>query len=69
MAKHRRSSRPQQFQHGKKSTPSQHDKRSRLSSLNPTQRKTVEASIPLVGGISVMVADLSAKVCYVARAG
>lgn len=55
MAKRKRSGRAPQLQHGKKSTPSQHDKRSRLSSSNPTRRKTTAASVPLVGGIAIVV--------------
>jgi hypothetical protein len=55
MAKRKRSGRPPQLQHGKKSTPSQHDKRNRLSSANPTRRKTDAASVPLVGGILIAV--------------
>ena len=58
MAKRKRSGRPPQLQHGKKSTPSQHDKRNRLSSANPTRRKTQAASVPLIGGISIVVAAM-----------
>lgn len=58
MAKRKRSGRPPQLQHGKKSTRSQHDKRNRLSSANPTRRKTHAASVPLVGGISIVVAAM-----------
>lgn len=52
MAKRKRSSRPPQLQHGKKSTPSQHDKRDRLRSANPVRRKTTNAKVPLVGGVA-----------------
>ncbi len=55
MAKRKRSNRPPQLQHGKKSTPSQHDKRSRLCTPNPTRRKTESASVPLLGGIAVVI--------------
>lgn len=58
MAKRKRSGRPPQLQHGKKSTSSQHDKRIRLSCPNPTRRKTDAASVPLVGGISIVVAAM-----------
>ena len=58
MAKRKRSPRLPQLQHGKKSTPSQHDKRSRLSTANPTRRKTDAANVPLVGGISIVVAAM-----------
>jgi DDE superfamily endonuclease len=58
MAKRKRSSPKPQLQHGKKSTPSQHDKRSRLSNPNPTRRKTKAANVPLTGGIAVVVAAM-----------
>ena len=58
MAKRKRSGRPPQLQHGKKTTPSQHDKRNRLSCANLTRRKTDMASVPLVGGISIVVAAM-----------
>jgi hypothetical protein len=53
MAKRKRSSRKPQLQHGKKSTPSQHDKRSRLSNANHDRLKTEAANLPLVGGIAI----------------
>ncbi len=51
MTKRKRSNRPPQLQHGKKSSPSQHDKRRRLCTPNPTRRKTETelASMPLLG--------------------
>lgn len=58
MAKRKRSNRPPQLQHGKKSTPSRHDKRSRLSVPNPARRKTEAASVPLIGGIAVVVSAM-----------
>lgn len=58
MAERKRSGRPPQLQHGKKSTPSQHDKRNRLSSANPNRRKTEAASAPLIGGISSVIASM-----------
>jgi hypothetical protein len=58
MAKRKRSDRPPQLQHGKKSKPSQHDKRSRLSKPNLYRRKTDAALVPLVGGIAAMVAAM-----------
>lgn len=58
MAKRKRSGRPPQLQHGKKSKPSQHDKCSRLFRANPTRQKTESANVPLLGGISVVVAAM-----------
>jgi len=58
MAKRKRSPRRPQLQHGKKSTPSQHDKRDRLSRANPTRRNTEAASVPLIGSISIVVAAM-----------
>lgn len=58
MAKRKRSGRRPQLQHGKKSTPSRHDKRSRLSNSDPTRRKTDAASVPLIGGISIVVSAM-----------
>jgi hypothetical protein len=40
MVERKRSGRPPQLQHRKKSTPPQHYGRNRLSSANPTRRKT-----------------------------
>jgi hypothetical protein len=58
MAKRKQSSRPPQLQHGKKSTPSQHDKRTRLSRANPARGKTQAARAPLAGGIAIVVAAM-----------
>jgi hypothetical protein len=55
MAERKHSGRQPQLRHGKKSTPSQHDKCNRLFSANPTRRKTDAANVPLVGGISIVV--------------
>jgi len=59
MANRKRSGRPPQPQHATKSTPSQHDKRSRLAQPNPKRRPTNAAAVPLVGGIAVLVAAMS----------
>ena len=59
MANRKRSGRPPQPQHANKSTPSQHDKRSRLAQPNPGRRSTNAASVPLVGGIAELVAAMS----------
>ncbi len=58
MAKRKRSNRPPQLEHGKKSTPSQRDKRCRLSVPNPNRRRTESACVPLIGGISVVAAAM-----------
>lgn len=60
MAKRRRSGRPPQLQHGKKSTPSQHDKRSRLLKANSNRRRTEAATFPLIGSLTVVVAAMQA---------
>ncbi|AMV30704.1 hypothetical protein VN12_01215 [Pirellula sp. SH-Sr6A] len=54
MVKGKRSNRPPQLQHSKKSTFSLHDKRGRLCTPNPTRRKTESATAPLIGGIAVV---------------
>lgn len=55
MAKRKRSGCPPQLQHGKKSTPSQQDKRGRLANANPIRRKTSAASVPLLAGKAILV--------------
>ena len=57
MARRKRSGRAPQLQHGKKSAPSQHD-RSRLASSNPARLRTTKSNVPLVGGISMVVAAM-----------
>jgi len=59
MANRKRSGRPPQPQHANKSTPSQHDKGSRLAQPNPGRRSTNAAAVPLTGGIAVLVAAMS----------
>jgi hypothetical protein len=59
MAKRKRSGRPPQAQHSRKSTPSQHDKRRRLAKANPNRRRTKTASIPLTGTVASLVASMS----------
>ncbi|WP_436299113.1 IS701 family transposase [Stieleria mannarensis] len=59
MAKRKRSGRPPQAQHSRKSKPSQHDKRQRLATPNPSRRTTASASVPLTGKIATLVASMS----------
>ena len=59
MAKRKRSGRLPQAQHSGKRTPSQHDKRKRLATPNPERQRTTQASVPLSGGVAVMVAAMS----------
>lgn len=56
MAQRKRKDRTPQAQHGKKSSPSLHDKRARLARRNRERRRTETASVPLVG----LMADLAA---------
>lgn len=58
MAKPKRSSKQPQLQHGKKSTRSQHDKRKRLTTPNPSRRKTQEAKVPLTDDIASMASGM-----------
>ena len=57
MAKRKRSSRRPQPKH-KKSTKSQHDKRSRLDQRDEKRRKTYRAKIPLAGEMKKAVASM-----------
>jgi hypothetical protein len=57
MAKRKRSAKRPQPQH-KKSQPSRHDKRRRLSEANPNRKKTRRAKVPLVGDMQTAVAAL-----------
>lgn len=59
MAKNNRSRRSPQARHGKKSSPSRHDKRERLMTPNPDRRSTLSAAVPLVGSFAVLVAAMS----------
>lgn len=59
MAKRKPAGKPPQAQHGPKSNPSQHDKRSRLAKPNPDRKRTTEATVPLVGGVATLVAAMS----------
>jgi hypothetical protein len=59
MAKRKHSGRPPQAQHGSKSKPSRHDKRSRLGKPNADRRRTTEATVPLTGGIATMATAMS----------
>ncbi len=47
-----------QARHGKKSTPSRHDKRARLARANPQRQRTEAASVPLVGLIANMATGM-----------
>ena len=58
MAQRKRSSRLPQARHGKKSTPSQHDKRARLMQPNLQRRRTEAASVPLVGVVASLAAAM-----------
>ena len=58
MAKRKKSSRPPQARHSKKSTRSRHDKRKRLRTPNPSRKKTTEAKVPLTAGFAAITASL-----------
>ena len=58
MVKRKRSSKRPQLQHGKKSTRSQHEKRSRLDVRNPTRIKTGAAKVPLTGGLAMLAGSM-----------
>ena len=57
MAQNKQPGKSPQARHGKKSTPSRHDKRERLGRPNPQRQRTEAASVPLVG----MIADWAAE--------
>lgn len=59
MAQRKRKDRRPQAQHGKKSSPSRHDKRARLARRNRGRRRTEAASVPLVGAIAELAAGMS----------
>jgi hypothetical protein len=58
MAKRKKSSRSPQARHSKKSTPSQHDKRKRLLTPNPSRKKTTQAKVPLTAGLAAITDSL-----------
>jgi len=58
MAKRKRSPKPPQLQHGEKSTRSQHDKRKRLQTPNPSRKKTKEAKVPLTDDVAAMAGEM-----------
>ena len=58
MAKRKKSSRPPQARHSKKSTPSRHDKRKRLRTPNPLRKKTTEAKVSLVAGLAAITTSM-----------
>lgn len=55
MAKRKQSQKRPQLRHGKKSTPSQHDRRDRLRTANPSRQSTEQAKVPLTGSLSSLV--------------
>jgi hypothetical protein len=59
MAQRKRPGKSPQARHGKKSTPSRHDKRARLALPNPRRRRTEAASVPLVGAIASLAGGMS----------
>jgi hypothetical protein len=61
MAKRKRSGRPPQARHAKKSIPSRPDKRRRLSTPNHDRRATATARVPLVAGIAELVHSMSRR--------
>ncbi|MEO8341778.1 MAG: transposase [Nitrospirota bacterium] len=58
MAQRKRPGKSPQARHGKKSTPSRHDKRDRLARANPQRRRTEAASVPLIGVIASLAAGM-----------
>jgi hypothetical protein len=58
MAQRKRPGKSPQARHGKKSTPSRHDKRDRLAQRNRRRRRTEAASVPLVGVIASLTAEM-----------
>lgn len=58
MAKRKRSGKPPQARHGKKSQPSQHDKRGRLSRPNPERRRTLAPGVPLIGLVAALTGSM-----------
>lgn len=58
MAQRKRTGQSPQARHGKKSTPSRHDKRVRLTRRNRRRRRTEAASVPLVGVIASLAAGM-----------
>lgn len=59
MAKGKRSGKTPQAQHGQKSRPSRHDKRSRLENRPGNRRRTAEAKVPLVGVVAMWAHRMS----------
>lgn len=59
MAKRKPNRRLPQAQHGKKSTPSQHDKRKRLTARNLQRRQTTAALVPLRGVMNDLATHLA----------
>ena len=60
MAKRKSRGKRPQAKHRKKSTKSRHERRQRLSQLNPGRKKTREPKIPLTGMMSTFVTTLQA---------
>lgn len=59
MAKNKRSGRRPQAQHVAKSSPSQHDKRKRLTKRNEDRHRTTEAKVPLTGTVAMLAVAMS----------
>ena len=58
MAQRKQPGKSPQARHGKKSTPSRHDKRARLERPNPQRRRTEAARVPLVGRLAGWAAEM-----------
>lgn len=58
MAQRKGSGKPPQARHGKKPTPSRHDKRRRLDQPQPGRRKTEAAAVPLVGTVALLTTSM-----------
>ena len=59
MAQRKRPGKSPQARHGKKSTPSRHDKHARLTRRNRRRLRTESASVPLAGAIAGLAAAMS----------
>jgi hypothetical protein len=68
MAKRKKSSRPPQPRHPKKSARSRHDKRNRLRTPNPLRTRTTKAKVPLTAGLlaitSAMQSVLHGRIAF-----
>lgn len=59
MAKSKRKSTRRQPHHGAKSTPSNHDKRTRLGRRSATRERTSKAKVPLIGVVATLAVAMS----------